>query len=292
MKNTKTTLTSLACSLTLLAALPLQAAINVDGTLDGDYGSALAVQTINTGFGVSTIGDGTSAGGSELDAAYGTVAGGNLYLFLSGNFEANGNHINVFLADGRSGQSTFGISGGTFSAMNGSKFSPGFSATYALDLNDYSGTVYTDNADLVANTTGYAGAVGLAGGIGNGSIAGGIQLGLNNTHVSTMGAAGTAANSAAMLSTMTGLELAIPLSLLGNPTGAIGVMADINGGNDGYLSNQFLPGLAVGTGNPGGTTFDFSSTPGEYFVVAVPEPSTFALLGAGLAGLLWLRRRQ
>ena len=45
-----------------------------------------------------------SGGGSELDAAYGKVSGGNLYLFLAGNFENNGNHLNVFLAGGASGR--------------------------------------------------------------------------------------------------------------------------------------------------------------------------------------------
>ena len=107
-----------------------------------------------------------------------------------------------------------------------------------------------------------------------------------------MGPSGTAANPAAMLSTTTGLELQIPLSVIGYTGGNIMVLADINGGGDNYLSNQFLPGLGVGTGNVGTPGFDFSGTPGEYFVVTVPKPSTFALLSGGLAGLLWLRRRQ
>src|SRR5689334_16602673 len=78
----------------------------VDGTLDGAYGSPLATQTINTGFGDSTIGDGSSSGGSELDAAYGIVSGGSLYLFIAGNLEQNFNHINIFISDGRTGQTT------------------------------------------------------------------------------------------------------------------------------------------------------------------------------------------
>jgi hypothetical protein len=103
------------------------------------------------------------------------------------------------------------------------------------------------------------------------------------------------------LTVTTGWELAIPLSLLGNPSGSVEVLADINGNPDNYLSNQFLPGLPDGTGNlgaggpysgPASGAFNFGSTPGEYFTVMVPEPSSFALLGGGLAGLLWLRRRQ
>ena len=47
---------------------------NLNGTLNsGFYGSALAVQTVNTGFGDATGGD--SANGSELDAAYGNISG-------------------------------------------------------------------------------------------------------------------------------------------------------------------------------------------------------------------------
>ena len=83
----------------------------------------------------------------------------------------------------------------------------------------------------------------------------------------------------------TGSEMAIPLSLLGDPS-SVGVLADINGGDKNYLSNQFLPGLPNGTGNLGvssGGVFSFGSTPDEYFTV-VPESSTVALLGlSGLA---------
>ena len=272
---------------TALLTTGVRAAVSVDGTLDAGYGSPLAIQTINTGFGDSTVGDGTSTGGSELDAGYGTIQGGTLYLFLSGNFEANGNHINIFLADGRAGQGTLNIGGGTFSTMNGSIFSPGFSATYGLDLNDYQGTLYIDYADLVGNTTGYLGSVPLTGGVGSGTL-GGIQFGLNNKNAAGVNGSAGAANASAAAAVNTGLELAIPLSLLGNPSSDVKVLADINGGGDSYLSNQFLPGLAVGTGNVGGGgpytgpsagTFNFGSTPGEYFTVPVPEPSSIALFG-------------
>jgi len=267
----------------------------VNGSLDGAYGSPLATQTINTGFGDSTVGDGTSTGGSELDAAYGIVNGGNLYLFLAGNFEDNGNHVNIFSSDGRAGQSTLAVpTTATLQAMNGSVFSPGFQATYAIDLNDYAGTAYVEEYSLTGTPSGgYVGAFGLSGGIGTGSPGGSIFYGLNNLNAAGVnGNTGTAANAAAANAVTTGLEMSIPLSLLGNPTGPILVLADINGGGDGYLSNQFLPGLPVGTGNLGpSTTFNFGSTPGEYFTVSVPEPSTVAMSLSGLAALLAFRRR-
>lgn len=262
------------------------------GTSGVAYGSPLAVQTINTSFGNSA--GGGDATGSELDAVYGSISGGSLYLFVAGNFQNNGNHLNLFLADGRTGQSTLSTTVSPLSAMNGSQFSSGFSATYALDLNDYQGTLYTSTADLVNNNGGYQGAVTLTGGIGSGTLGDGISVALNNTHTSTMGASGTALSGATSgANTTTGLELSIPLSLLGNPTGSIELLAALNGGGDTYLSNQLLPGLPVSSGSLGTATFDFSSTPGEFVTIApVPEPSTMVLGAAGMATLLRLRRRR
>jgi len=259
----------------------------------GFYGSALAVQTVNTGFGDATGGD--SANGSELDAAYGNISGGNLYLFIAGNFQNNGNHLNLFIAGGAAGQSTLNTSGGTLAAMNGSVFSPGFQATFALDMNDYSGTLYTEEYNLVANTGGYVGALAESStGIAAGSDGGVSSLYLNNTHVSTMGGSGLALSGATSgASTTTGLELAIPLSAIGYTGGSIGVLADINGGGDSYLSNQLLAGLPVGSGNLGTATFNFGSTPGEFSTVPVPEPSTLALSAlSGAASLVTFRRRK
>jgi hypothetical protein len=275
-------------------ALPAGAAINIDGSLDAGYGSALAVQTVNTGFGDSTVGDGTSNGGSELDAAYGTVSGGNLDVFLAGNFESNGNHANVFIDDGRLGQSILAVPAtGTLQTMNGSVFSPGFLATEAIDLNDYQGTDYVEEYSLIgAPTGGYVGSIPLTGGIGTGSPGGTIVYGFNDTNAAGVnGNAGTAADPVAAQAVTTGLEIQVPLSLLGNPSGPILVLADINGGGDGYLSNQFLPGLPVGAGNVGTPGFNFGSTPGEFFAVSVPEPTTLGLFG-GAAMLLTMRRRQ
>ena len=276
---------------------------NLNGTLNsGFYGSALSVQTINTGFG--NAGGVDSGGGSELDAAYGRISGGSLYLFLAGNVENNGNHLNVFIAGGAGGgQNTLNTSGGSLATMNGSVFSSGFNATFAFDDNDFGGTIYSEEYNLVANTGGYVGSLPGTAGIYAGSSGGVTSLYVNNNHISTMGAANAALSGATSgLNTTTGYELVIPLSAIGYMGGNIEVLADINGGGEGYLSNQFLPGLPVGTGNlggggpygPGGGTFNFSSTPGEYFtVVPAPEPTTLALLGlSGLATIVAIRRRN
>ena len=288
MKLNNCVFPSLAVLTTCLVNVHAQ---NLNGTLNsGFYGSALSVQTINTGFG-NAAGGNDSMGGSELDAAYGKVSGGNLYLFLAGNFENNGNHLNVFLAGGASGQSTLNTSGGTLANMNGSVFSSGFSATFAFDMNDFSGTLYSEEYNLVANTGGYVGSLNNSGtGIYAGSDGGVSSLYLNNNHASTMGASGAALSGATSgINTTTGLELVVPLSAIGYTGGNIEVLADINGGNDSFLSNQLLPGQPVGTANLGTSTFN---NPG-FFTVPVPEPTTLALVGlSGLATFVAVRRRK
>src|ERR1700690_333027 len=106
-----------------LAASAL-AQVSVDGTLNGaeGYGSPLVTQTINTGFGDNTSSGGASSGGSELDAVYGVATNGYLYLFIAGNVQANGNNIDVFIADGQAGgQQVLQIGGAPGqAAMNGS----------------------------------------------------------------------------------------------------------------------------------------------------------------------------
>jgi hypothetical protein len=247
----------------------------VDGTLDAAYGPPLTVQTINTGFGDSTVGNGTSAGGSELDAAYGIATNGFLYLFLAGNFEDNANHINIFIADGRAGQNTLSLPNtGDMQYMNGSVFSPGFQATYAINLDDYNETVYVEEYSLVGSPSGgYVGTFSIPNGVGAYAPDGIILYGWNDTHVSTMGTSGQAlSGSTSGANTKTGIEMAIPLSLLGNPQGQILVLADINDVEGTHLSNQFLPGLPVGTENLGTATFNFGSTQAQWFAVSVLLP--------------------
>jgi autotransporter-associated beta strand protein len=270
---------------TAYAAAPV-----LDGTLDSPiYGTSLATQTVNTGFGDSTAGDGSSSGGSELDAAYGTVQGTNLYLFLAGNFENNGNRVNVFIADGRSGgQNVLNAStaSGTLSNANGMVFPAGFNATYVIDANVSGSTFYVDQYDLTRSAANYLGSVPLSGGIGANTNLGGIGVGVNNTNAAGVnGNTGTAADPNAADAVTTGLELAIPLAALGNPTGSVQVLADINNNNDTYLSNQFLGGLPVGYGNLGSPASAnvAAATPFSITIPAAPNGNWLPTTGGSWA---------
>jgi hypothetical protein len=296
------TLTKIAAMASVIVAgmaLPAGAAIAVSGTRSSDYGGSLATQTVNTGFGKNTAADGASANGSELDAAYGTIQDGNLYLFLAGNLETNFNHLNLFIDSGQGGAAqnvlTASNSTGALSAMNGLKFDKGINPNLALDINAGGSplTGYVDQYDLVGNTASYLGSFTPGGASGAATFANGVQVALDNSNTGGVnGTSGTAADQGAANGVTTGLEVAIPLSLLGNPTSSIHVVADINGGGNSYLSNQFLGGLPSNAGNLGTpNTVDLSSIAGnQFFTVALPEPTALAFFG--VAAILMLRRRR
>jgi hypothetical protein len=191
------------------AGLAFAQPASINGAYDPAFGSALSVQTDATGFG-SLL--------SEMDGSYGLITGGTLYLFISGNLQNNANNINIFIADGRSGQSTLAavnpgnLGANNLSAMNGSKFSTGFSATYAFNINNNGTMLTVSQYDLVHNTSvDTLGNLTTSGGIVvNATVDNSVLVGFNNNN--------TASQTADVGPGSTGLELAIPLSLLGNPS--------------------------------------------------------------------------
>ena len=272
----------------------------IDGTKDVSYGSAIAVQTINTGFGVA---NGAGGAGSELDAVYGMIQGGTLYLMLTGDLEGNYNHLDLFFDTGAAGQNV--ITGGTSltNPFTGMTLSAGFNASQFMTLNGgleggdnhvyldqstYNGSVW---GDTYLGSQAFTGAGSLAGGTNTF----GVQVGLNDGNVGVQtGAGGTAiSNPGALLAVNTGMEFGIPLAALGNPSGAIKIIAEVNGGGDNYLSNQFFTGLPVGTGNlgsPAGVNLTQYGNP--YFTIApAPEPVTMVGIALGAAALLRKRRK-
>ena len=308
--------------LLILGAAAATAAPVLDGTLDAGY-SLRAVQTVQTQFG-----DANPNGGSELDAAYARIEGGTLYLMLTGNLENNFNKLNIFIDSVAGGQNVLQNAAG-FGGNNptndgwagkyaGFTFDAGFDADYLIIVRNGNSGGDQFNIDY-AVIGGGAGAFEAASNVFGGSLTGsnanalpvagiGVAFDRSNTGGVTGGTA--AANQAAAAAVTTGIELAIPLSALGNPVlEDILVSAMINGSNHDYLSNQFLGGLTAPQGNLGGDgAGGFNGTVGQinlqagyaagdqFFSVAsvrtVSEPPAMALFGLGLVALLGLRRRS
>lgn len=275
---------AVALSLAIATVVKAQT-ITVDGTLDvTPYGAHKAVQTNNTSFGDSNAGNVATANGSELDAAYAKVQDGKLYLMITGNLETNYNHFNIFIDDGRTGQNTINVagSGANTHNMNGSKFSSGFNATYGLDLNADASSVYVTRFDMTQTLAPGTYLNTFTPGNATPTTLGGIEFSLNNSNIlGVAGGAPSPAVEADALAVSTGLEMAIPLSQLGNPSDTnLKIFISLNGGGNNFLSNQFLPGLPtvqdhVGTApNPYVGTdsgnFDFSLVTNHFFTVSVP----------------------
>ena len=228
-------------------------AVEVDGSRDAEYGEALAIQQIQTGFGDP---------GSELDAAYALIEGDSLFLMLTGNLEANFNKLEVFVDSVEGGQNR--ISGtenpnndNWAAKFDGFTFDAGFAANFMLIVrHGFGGSqLDLDFAGLGAGNTGSLvgsfnpPALGTSGPF---SASRGLQLGFNNSNSGGVGSSqGQSANSTAAAQVLTGIELELPLSLIGNPRGEIKICAMINGQGHDYLSNQFLGAMPVDTGNLG-----------------------------------------
>lgn len=274
----------------------------IDGTKEANYGAALAVQSVNTGFGDAAGGNVQTAGGSELDAAYCRTAGADLNLMLTGNLESNFNKLDIFFDFRSGGMNTLDGSIPGAGGLSGLTFDAGFTADLWISVTCGGGPfgVYVNAWEPGVGSPGdYLGS-----NTGNGALGGGLNwlglgLGLNNSNgAGVVGGAG-AANAAAALAVSSGVELSIPLAYFGGSINGVKVSAMINGGDHNYLSNQVLGGLPAGTGNLGGdgaggfngslSGVNFNQFAGnQYFVL--PSPGTAALLGLG--GLVATRRRR
>jgi hypothetical protein len=295
------------CFLGVLAiglwSAPAWAAATVDGTKDAAYGGPLAVQTVETGFGDNF---------NELDAGYGLIDSGKLYLMLTGNLEDNFNNIEIFIDSKAGGQSVFNSSGNDNAQfMDGLAFDAGFTADYHLiarrGTDSGNPQFNLDFADLAAQSaSGYfdimlgGGSAG-TGATGTGVNASAIDVGYNHGNAAGIVGGSAAANQAAAAAVTTGLELGISLSDLGYAGGPIHVMVGINNTDHNYWSNQFLAGLPAPRGNLGSDelggftgegAIDMTHFAGNQFFTVVPEPSTLMLLGLGIAGLLVICRRR
>ncbi len=276
MKNTFL----LASLLVGAVAAVAQAEIVVDGSLDAEYGDARAVQTTQTQFGDSNLGQIDYANGSEIDNAYGVIADGYLRLFFGGNLESNFNKFEVFIDFGPGGQNKLrgnnpdvdfnGLNRmGDDGTGNGLTFDAGFEADFYVTTTCGGGpfSTYANTSQILTKGGGTGEYIG-SGGAGAAILLGsnGTLVGYNNSNVlGVLG--GTGAGDGTGIST--GVEFAIPVSLFAGYDGVsdIKVCAFINGGGHDYVSNQVAASMAGGNlGEP--RNVNFSVVKGnQYFVV-------------------------
>ncbi len=275
----------------MAAAFAAHANIIVDGTRDSGYGSAYSLQTIVTGFG---------GGQNELDGAYATIQSGTLYLMFTGNLQGNFNHLDVFIGTNATGQNALS---GTNDGLDNLTLPTGLNASQILDING-------DGTNLYVNQDSYSGGKWSNNylgdgtwGTGTGALTGGtnpngVLAAINDSNApGQSGASGTALTSGYAAGVTTGMEFGISLAALGNPTGPINILAAINGGGNGYMSNQFLGGASVHTQNLGtlgaNNPINLNSYGVSYFTVSqsVPEPASILALATGAIGL-FVRRRK
>lgn len=321
----------LGLSLLAIAAVAPAFSITVDGTLDGSYGSALSVQTVDTGFGDANPPG--NLGGSELNAGYATIVGDRLYLMLTGNLEPNFNKLEVFIDSVAGGENVlsstpaydyFNGSNWITSNLGGMTFDTGFTADYHLFARWGSGTGPFE-VDFVNRNGGTSAMVPGSKGLGNnavglistGTILAGnvgtnasgtaltqnLDFAINNNNAGGVVAGTGAANQANALSVLTGMEFSIALADLGNPTvgSQIRIAAMIGNGDHNYLSNQILGGLPAPQGNLGGdgngnftgtmSGINFNNFGGEQYFTLTVVPEPGTMIALG-AGLLGLVARR
>ncbi len=238
----------------------MTAAITVDGSMDvaeGYYRATL--QNTPTGFGDNTEPVYNIANGSELDGAYYMMDSTDLYIMLTGNLETNFNKLDIFIDSMAGGQNQLlggdvnpDIDYGGLRNMSGLMFDTGFEADYFLTItNNNSGDGMESYANFAGTPTG-GGGTGESLGGGAGTVVtgtNGIMVAIDNSNI-----AGVFTDTLGFpISVTTGIEIQIPLSVIGSPTGNVKVSAFINNSGHTYLSNQVLGGIGGGAnlGNPG-----------------------------------------
>ncbi|CAN5623438.1 hypothetical protein BH09PLA1_BH09PLA1_18220 [soil metagenome] len=238
----------------------------IDGTRDALYGSPVATQVFQTGFGDNQ---------SELDAGYAYIKDGKLHLFLAGNLESNNNKLALFFDTRAGGQNVMRADNPdvNFNNINtkyaGMTFDAGFSPDYGLffsrdrDGGTLEGNIYVDFTELNTNGGGFGGFAGQvhlpANQIGSGTVGDQngfprVTIGYDDSNTAGVGGGSNALTPAevtAAQAVATGAEIVIDLAAFG-ATENFTMMVGINGSNHDYWSNQFLAPIQSDGVNPQG----------------------------------------
>ncbi len=290
---------SLALLVVLLGAHPSPASATVSGTLTPLYGSPLAVQTSQSN--VGGVGDPTAqmnlSENTELDAAYGYISGGVLHLFFSGSLffevqlEGGISHwlpLDVFIDCAPGGQHQLLANNPTIvptffdlTKMAGLTFDSGFAPDYWLGLGgDPLSLWYNVGAYFATLPTGGGGAgtylgytlAGPPGTLSGGTNPDGIEVTLDDSNKLGLG---SGCGVPAVSAVPTGIEWAIPLAAIGNPTGCVRVCAFVSSVDHTQVSNQVMGPIPPGTCSlVAAGSVDFSATPGDqFFTICAPTPA-------------------
>jgi PEP-CTERM motif len=282
-----------AVLVTTVTATNLTWAVALDGSLDADgYGTAVAVQTVQTGFGDNK---------SELDAAYARVQGDRLFLMFTGNLESVWNRLDVFIDSVPGGMNQVTRPASVFDRLTfDAGFAPDFlieniagPSNFIFQFAEFGSDITTGRDTFVDVFDGQAeGTAQTATGVNLGFSFG---LGFDNSNTAGVTGGSDAADQAAAAAVTTGIELAIPLAAIGNPSGPFKVLAMVNGAGGNFLSNQLLGGLeppqanlgSDGQGNLYATLglLDLNDFAGDQYFIVDPTAIFGDLDGDGFVGI-------
>lgn len=289
-------------SASILAAFAGTAAfgqtIDVDGIgLTTEYDIELWINGTNpTGFGDNNLPGIGDANGSEIDgvrAKFGVDLFNEPMLFISfsGNLETNFNKLDIFI-DTIHGSGQNPLRGDNpdidFNGLNrmgengdpnngplgpGLTFDTAFTANYWIgvttgnyDPNTQRAEVYANYCDLDGQVAYYLGkGTNSIGFLSDGNDPFGFLATVDNSNIAGVTDAASDPNAAAIVDS--GWEIGIPMAAIGNPGGAIRLVAFINGTGHDFVSSQIVGGHPFGANNAGEPRIlDLSAIEGNQYV--------------------------
>lgn len=197
---------------------------------------------------------------SELNQLFVRAEEDGLRVGITGNLATNGTALALFLDTVAGGQNVVNLSNqaappGGLAELTGLRFDAGFAPDHLYYINTAGGAIYVDQVMLPtagASSKVYRGNGSINDGDGilsGGTNPNGLEVAMNNSNALGV----TDVSAAAADTAVNGFDLFIPYSDIGlafTPGTPIGIAAFITS-SAGVVSNQWLPGLGGGVGNPG-----------------------------------------